>query len=199
MDARRFAPATLRNRDPIGAVLADELPEQGTLLEVAAGTGEHAAYLAPRFPGLAWQPTDPDEDALASIAAWRDATAASRLLAPLKLDAASADWPFTSADAMLCVNMIHISPPGATVGLMAGAGRLLPVGGPLIVYGPFLEPEVVTAPSNLEFDASLKARNPEWGLRNMDWVDALAAANGLQRTRRVQMPANNLTLVYRKL
>lgn len=197
-DARQYAPATQRNREPIAAVLAEELPASGLLLEVAAGTGEHAAYLAPRFPRLEWQPTDPDEAALASIAAWSAAEGAQNLREPLRLDASASQWPVSAADVILCVNMIHISPPEATEGLLAGAGRLLPTGAPLVLYGPYLEPDVETAPSNLAFDASLKARDARWGLRDLTWVDKLAGANGLTRTRRVAMPANNLMLIYRK-
>ncbi len=197
-DAKGHAPATLRNRDPIAAVLAEELPQSGLLLEVAAGTGEHAAFFAPRFPQLIWQPSDPDADALASIEAWRRDADAANLRAPLHLDAAASDWPIHAADAILCINMIHISPPQASIGLMAGAGRLLSAGAPLILYGPFLEPDVETAASNLAFDASLKSRDGRWGLRDIGWVDDLAAAAGLSRNRRVAMPANNLVLVYRR-
>jgi hypothetical protein len=197
-DAKGHAPATLRNRDPIAAVLAEELPQSGLLLEVAAGTGEHAAFFAPRFPQLIWQPSDPDADALASIEAWRRDADAANLRAPLHLDAAASDWPIYAADAILCINMIHISPPAATRGLMARAGRLLPAGAPLVLYGPFLEPDVETVASNLAFDASLKSRDGRWGLRDIGWVDDLAAAAGLSRNRRVAMPANNLVLVYRR-
>jgi SAM-dependent methyltransferase len=196
--ARRYAPATERNREPIAAVLREVLPPAGTLLEIASGTGEHAAYLAPLFPNLQWQPTDPDSEALASIEAWRLESAAPNLRGPLYLDAASETWPLDRADAILCVNMVHISPWRSTVGLMQGAGRLLPPGGPLVLYGPYRRAEVPTAPSNEAFDESLKARNREWGLRDLEAVRAEAETNGLAFLRLYEMPANNLTLVFRK-
>ena len=195
---KRHAPATERNRDAIAEVLREVLPEQGLLLEVAAGTGEHAAYLAPIFPGLTWQPSDPDPEALTSIEAWQADAGADNLLPPVFLDAASETWPIDSADAILCINMVHISPWAATGGLMRGAGRLLPPGGPLILYGPYRRADVPTAPSNEAFDASLKARNPAWGLRDLEAVQAEAAGQGLGLERVYEMPANNLTLVFRK-
>ena len=195
---KRHAPATERNREPILAVLREELPAQGLLLEVASGTGEHAAYFAPHFPGLAWQPSDGEADSLASILAWQRESGAENLRPPVLLDAASATWPIDRADAILCVNMVHISPWTATEGLMRGAGRLLPAGGPLVLYGPYRRAGVPTAPSNEAFDQSLKARNPDWGLRLLEDVAAEAAANGLALERVVEMPANNLVLVFRK-
>ncbi|MDD3798329.1 MAG: DUF938 domain-containing protein [Novosphingobium sp.] len=192
------APAAARNREPIAAVLAEELPAAGLVLEVASGTGEHAVFLARRFPDLVWQPTDADDAARASIAVWREEAGLPNLLAPLPLDAAAPDWPVGRADDMLCVNMIHISPWRAAQGLFAGAARCLPPGAPLVLYGPYLEADVETAPSNRDFDASLKARNPAWGIRDLADVDRLAGECGFARTRRTAMPANNLTLVYRK-
>ena len=194
---KRHAPAAARNREPIAAVLAEELPQTGLALEVASGSGEHAVHFARTFPGLQWQPSDPDPAAGESIAAWREEAGPANLLPPLALDAASPDWPIARADAVLCINMIHISPVAATEGLLAGAARVLAPGAPLILYGPYLEAEVETAPSNLEFDAGLRARNPQWGLRSAEWLDALAGEVGFRRTRRVAMPANNLMLVYR--
>ncbi len=198
MSAKQHAPATLRNREPIAEVLARELPASGTVLEVAAGTGEHAVFFAERFPALRWQPTDPSAEALASIAAYRADYASDNLAAPLLLDAAQPDdWPVTQADAMVCINMVHISPWEATLGLFAGAARVLAVSkGPLVLYGPYIEAGVETAPSNLDFDASLKARNPLWGLREAGALDALAAQHGMVRTARYAMPANNIILVY---
>ncbi len=200
---KQHAPATLRNREPIAAVLARELPASGTVLEIAAGTGEHAVFFAAAFPALAWQPTDPSPEALASIAAWRDDYPGSNLAAPVLLDAADPDsWPISKAAAILCINMVHISPWEATLGLFRGAARILGTGGsggPLILYGPYIEPGVETAPSNLDFDRSLKARNPAWGLRDLAEVDRVAAEHGFARTARHAMPANNLTLVYRRL
>jgi SAM-dependent methyltransferase len=195
---KRHAPATERNRDAIAAVLREVLPERGLLLEVAAGTGEHAAYLAPLFPGLTWQPSDPDPEAMTSIEAWAADSDADNLLPPVFLDAASDTWPLASADAVLCINMVHISPWAATQGLFRGAGRLLPPGGPLILYGPYRRADVATAPSNEAFDASLKARDPAWGLRDLQVVQAEAAGQGLAFERLYEMPANNLTLVFRK-
>lgn len=195
---KRFAPAVERNREPIAAVLTEELPAEGVVLEVASGTGEHAVHFARTYPHLTWQPSDPDPEALASIAAWRAEEGLANLREPLLLDAAAADWPVAAADAVLCINMIHISPLAATEGLLAGAAGLLAPGAPLIVYGPYLEAEVETAPSNLEFDAWLKRRDPAFGLRSIEWLDERAAAHGFARTRRVAMPANNLTLVYRR-
>jgi len=193
------SPSTARNREPILRVLQSCLPPTGLVLEVAAGAGEHALYNAAAFPDLQWRPTDADEQALASIAAWRDHAGTPNLLAPLRLDAADPDrWPVERADAVVNINMIHISPWSATEGLMAGAGRLLPAGGVLYLYGPYLEAEVETAPSNLAFDASLKARNPAWGIRRREEVAALAAHHGLALAERVAMPANNLSLVFRK-
>ena len=195
---KREAPATRRNREPIAAVLSEELPGTGTILEVASGTGEHAISFAGRFADLTWQPTDPDGDALASIEAYRREAGLPNLQAPLMLDASKHEWPVDTADAILCVNMVHISPWAATEGLFAGASALIARGAPLILYGPYREADVETAPSNLSFDQSLKARDPRWGLRQLADVDALAAQNGFARTRRVEMPANNLMLVYRK-
>jgi len=196
---KRHTPATERNREPIAGVLREVLPAQGTLLEIASGTGEHAAYLAPLFPGLVWQPTDPDPEALASIAAWREEAEASNLRAPVQLNAAVPEaWPVDAADAILCVNMVHISPWAATVGLMRGAGRLLAEAAPLILYGPYRRAGVETAASNEAFDRSLKERNPEWGLRELEVVAAEAEVNGLTLERVIEMPANNLSLVFRR-
>jgi SAM-dependent methyltransferase len=192
------APAAARNREPIAEVLAEILPRTGTVLEIASGTGEHAAFLAGRFPNLVWQPTDPDPDALESIRAWRSEVGRPNLLEPLPLDAAASAWPSVAAEAILCVNMVHISPWKATEGLMRGAGRWLPPGAPLILYGPYRRSGVPTAPSNEAFDRSLKARNPQWGLRDLEAVKAEAEANGLRFERLYEMPANNLTLVLRR-
>jgi hypothetical protein len=195
---KQSAPAALRNREPIAAVLADELPDTGLVLEVASGTGEHAVHFAQAFPGLTWQPSDPDEIARASIAAWREEEGLLNLLPPLALDAAAPEWPLEAADALVCINMIHISPWASAEGLFAGGARLLPAGAPLVLYGPYLEDDVETASSNVAFDAWLKDKNPSYGIRRIEEVDALAARNGFARTRRAEMPANNLTLVFRK-
>lgn len=196
---KRHAPATARNSEPIAAVLAKELPARGRVLEVASGTGEHAVFFATRFPALEWQPSDADPAALESVAAWREDAGIENLLPPIPLDAASSDWPEISADAALCINMVHISPWAATVGLFAGAAQVLEQGAPLITYGPYFELDVPTAESNLAFDANLKARDPRWGLRDIAAVDAVAARSGFERTARYAMPANNLVLVYRRI
>lgn len=195
---KSHAPAAGRNREPIAAVLREVLPGEGTVLEIASGTGEHAVFLAHLFPHLRWQPSDADPGALTSIEAWAADADAANLLAPLVLDAAGDTWPLERADAILCVNMVHISPWSATVGLMRGAGRLLPPGAPLILYGPYRRAGVPTAPSNEAFDRSLRARDPDWGLRALEDVSAEAEANGLALERVVGMPANNITAIYRR-
>ena len=194
---KRHAPATARNSEPLAEVLAEELHDRGLVLEVASGSGEHAVFLARQFPALDWQPSDVDLEALASVDAWAAEAAVANLRPAIALDAAQANWPIAAADAVLCVNMVHISPWSAAVGLFTGAGRILTSGAPLVLYGPFIEPGRETAPSNLAFDQSLKQRNSEWGLRNTADLDALAADHGLRRTARYAMPANNLVLVYR--
>jgi SAM-dependent methyltransferase len=196
MSAARHAPATERNRDPILAVLQGILPSNGLVLEVASGTGEHVRHFAERLPELEWQPTDPDPDALASIAAWT--AHAPNIRPPLHLDATGPDWPVQHADAILCINMVHISPWSATRGLFANAARLLRPGAPLYFYGPYRRADVVTAPSNEAFDASLKVRNPEWGLRQLDDVIMAGRGYGFRFEQLVEMPANNLSLVFRR-
>jgi hypothetical protein len=198
-DARRHAPAALRNLAPIAAVLADWLPERGTMLEVASGTGEHVVAFARRFANLTWQPSDAHDDALASIAAWSTAAALDNLRPPVRLDAASGDWPIERADAIVAINMVHISPWAASLGLIEGASRLLGRGAPLILYGPGIERDVDTAPSNLDFDADLRRRNPEWGLRDVAAFEAEAARRGLDLVERRAMPANNVMLLLRRL
>ena len=196
---KRHAPATERNREPIAQVLASELPEKGRVLEVASGSGEHAVFFAGQFPGLKWYPSDPDEAALDSTAAWTEESGLPNIARPIFLDASAEDWSIDRTDAVLCCNMIHISPWQATEGLFRGSSRLLGNGAPLILYGPFVEAGVETAPSNLAFDQNLKGRNSAWGLRSLDAIDALAAKHGFDRTLRQEMPANNLILTYRKL
>ncbi|MDA0820233.1 MAG: DUF938 domain-containing protein [Proteobacteria bacterium] len=196
---KKYAPATLRNRDAIAAILSVELPTSGTVLEVASGTGEHAVCFASRFPDLIWQPSDPSEEALGSIEAWRDDEGSVNLRPPLQLDASSDQWPTDQDDAIVCINMAHISPWEASEGLFAGAARLLKGTAPLILYGPYIEPDVETVPSNLAFDASLKSRDPRWGLRSTVDVDRLASQTGFRRANRYEMPANNLILVYRRI
>lgn len=194
---KRHTPAAARNRDAIAEVLARELPPSGLVLEVASGSGEHAVYFARRFPALTWQPSDADAVSCASIAAWSAEAELANLQAPVALDAMTADWPVRQADAILCVNMVHISPWDATLGLLDGARRLLPRGAPLILYGPFLKADIETAPSNLAFDQNLRARDPCFGIRAVETLDAAAAERGMERSALHTMPANNLMLVYR--
>lgn len=194
--ARRHAPATVRNRKAIVEVLRDALPPSGLVLELASGSGEHGVYFAEAFPYLDWQPSDPDPAARESIAAWRDEVGLSNLRAPVALDAAAVDWSIGQVDAILCINMVHISPWAATLGLMRGAASILPSGGLLYLYGPYLEADVETAPSNLAFDVSLRARDAAWGLREVGAVVQAALVHGLTLERRVTMPANNLSLLF---
>jgi SAM-dependent methyltransferase len=193
------SPATARNREPILAVLGPRLADGARVLEVASGAGEHAVFLAGALPKVTWRPSDRDAAARASIEAWRAQAGLANLAAPVALDAADPpSWPDEPVDAVICINMIHISPWAAAQGLMAGAGRLLAPGGRLFLYGPFLEADVATAPSNLAFDASLKARDPAWGLRDLAEVTALAAGEGLRLVERIAMPANNLIVVFER-
>ena len=194
---KRHAPATQRNREPILAVLRAQLPEQGTVLEVASGTGEHAAFFAPALAPLVWQPSDPDPELRRSIAAHAAGTGCETLRAPLDLDAASAVWPIDSAEAVVCCNMIHIAPWRAALGLLAGAARILPPGGPLILYGPYLVGGE-TAESNRAFDSALRAQNPEWGLRELNSLEAEARKQGLKLSETLDMPANNLTVIFNR-
>lgn len=196
-DARLYAPAALRNREPIRDILRACLPGAGTVLEIASGTGEHAAYLAEQFPALTFQPSDLDAAALASIAAWRQSIAAPNLLPPLALDVRQLPWPITAAAAVLCLNMLHISPWAAGLALFEGAAALLPPGGLLYLYGPYRR-GAETEPSNLAFDAQLKARNPDWGLRELDAVLATAEAHGFACEAVHPMPANNRSLILRR-
>jgi hypothetical protein len=180
-------------------VLRPRLPRHGEVLEIAAGAGEHANYFSAALPHLQWRPTDPDPEAIASIAAWRSFSGPPNLLEPLRLDASEpTHWPIDHADAVVCINMVHISPWAATCGLFAGSSRVLPSGGLLYLYGPFVEAEVETAPTNLMFDESLKARDEAWGLRDRAAVEAEAARCGLTLEERIAMPANNLSLIFRK-
>lgn len=196
-DVRRTAPAAARNVEPICGVLAEWLPRSGVVLEIASGTGEHALAFAGRFPDLDWQPSDPDPLALASIEAWRSG-GPSNLEAPLRINAVLPDWPVDRADAILCINMVHISPWESALGLLEGAARLLATGGPLILYGPWLIEGIETAPSNLAFDAELKARDPRWGLRSLAQFQAEAERRGLVFVERRDMPANNAMLLFRR-
>ena len=196
--ARRSAPAALRNREPIAEVLSEWLPPSGLVLELASGTGEHAVFFAERFPRLEWQPSDIHPDALGSIAAWVEAAGLPNVRPPLMVDAASAEWPIDRADALLSINMVHISPWESALGLLAGAERLLSAGAPLIMYGPWLRDDAPTAPTNLEFDNSLKSRDPRWGLRKVEDFTSAAEQRSLRLEALQPMPANNLMLLFRR-
>lgn len=198
LGARRSAPAALRNREAILEVLGDWLPPVGLVLELASGTGEHVIYFAERFPALEWQPSDIDPVALASIAAWRAETGLGNVREALVINATSADWPIDRADAVLSINMVHISPWASALGLLDAAARLLSKGAPLILYGPWLKEGVPTAPGNLEFDADLKRRDPDWGLRKVEDFAAAAAGRGLALQETRAMPANNMMLLLRR-
>jgi hypothetical protein len=198
-DSRQFAPATQRNREPILAVLREILPAQGLVLEVASGSGEHAIHFAGAFPNLTFQPSDPDVAALASIDAWAAESALPNLRPAIRLDATASRWPITGADAILCINMVHISPWAATEGLIRQAAQLLPAGGPLYLYGPYRQSDVPLAASNAVFDDSLRRRNPKWGLRELDAVAESARAAGFGEPQVTTMPANNLSVVFRRI
>ena len=197
-DLRQHAPAAERNRQPILAVLERVLPATGTVLEIASGTGQHAVHFAAALPQLIWQPSDPGEEARASIAAWTAHNGLANVRAPLALDVRNASWGIDAADAIVCINMIHISPWESAQALIGGAGRLLQTGGVLFLYGPYRRGGAHTAPSNAAFDAQLRSRDPSWGVRDMEDVVALADAAGFDSDERVEMPANNFCLVFRK-
>jgi hypothetical protein len=198
-DERRSAPHVARNAEPIVEMLRGVLPASGLVLEVASGTGEHLLHFARAFPRLLFQPSDPEPAARRSIEAWRQEAGLFNLLPPVALDARASDWPVEKAEAILCINMVHISPWGATVGLLRGAGRLLAAGAPLYLYGAYRQAGVETAPSNEAFDVSLRATNPEWGVRALEAVVTEAEKSGLGLDQAVAMPANNLSVVFRKV
>jgi SAM-dependent methyltransferase len=198
-DPRQYAPSTARNRDPIWRVLRPQLPPAGLVLEIASGSGEHVAHFARlAAPGIVFQPTDPSADARASIDAWTAAANLGNVGPALALDAASGSWPIAHADVVLCINMIHISPWSATEGLIRGAADVLPPGGLLFLYGPYRRGGEHTAPSNEAFDADLRRRNPEWGVRNLEAVAKLAADAGFSPPRIEPMPANNFCVLFRR-
>ncbi len=198
IEARRHAPATLRNRDAIAEVLQSVVPAHGTVLEIASGSGEHIVHFAGLFPNAQWQPSDCEPAALDSIAAWSAQAGLANICPPLLIDVEQPGWPIDRADAMLCINMLHISPWSASEALFGQATRLLSPGAPLYLYGPFVRHDVMTAQSNLDFDASLKSRNSAWGLRDVAAVDDLARDHGFARAALIEMPANNLSLIYRR-
>jgi SAM-dependent methyltransferase len=190
--------AAERNKDPILTVLETVLPASGSVLEIASGTGQHVCFFAAELPAIHWQPTEPDESHRGAIEARIRATGLTNVAAPIALDVHEPRWPVAAHyDAVLCINMVHISPWSSTNALCLGAARHLRTGGKLVLYGPYLE-NGAAAPSNLDFDATLKRRNQQWGLRDLDEVTRVAALHGLQRQQLVRMPANNLTLVFGK-
>lgn len=199
MTMRRQAPAAARNRQPILDILSPRLPAQGLVLEIASGSGEHIVHFAEALPDLVFQPSDPSPEARASIDDWVQALALGNVRPALALDAAGDAWPLECADAVLCCNMIHIAPWEAAVGLIAGAGRLLPSGGTFYLYGPYRRDGRHTAPSNEAFDLDLRRRNPAWGVRDLEAVAALAETRGFGLPEIIDMPANNLSLVFKRL
>ena len=198
-DARRFAPATERNREPILAQLRRLLPSTGTILEIASGTGEHATYFAEHLAGITWQPSDPDPELRLSIAAWTAHLAPGNVLPPVELDVERWPWPITQADALVNINMIHISPWSATRALMLGARAVLPPGGVLYMYGPYQRNHRHTVPSNEDFDRGLRRMSAEWGVRDLDDVTQVAAEQGLVRREVVPMPSNNFSVVFQRV
>jgi len=195
-DARLHAPAFTRNGDPIRDALRHILPQSGLVLEIASGSGEHIVHFARAFSGLVFQPSDPDAAARASIDAWAHHAGLPNLRPALAFDAVS-DWPVTRADAILCINMVHIAPWEATIGLFRNAARILPPGGALVLYGPFDREGVCLAPGNVAFDADLRRRNPDWGLRRLEALTALAT--GFLGPGIVEMPVCNIIATYRRL
>ncbi len=193
---KQSSPATARNRDPIRDVLAQQLPETGLVLEIASGAGEHVIHFARAFPKLEWQPTDADPDALASIHAWATEAQLPNIRAPLQLDVTQ-PWPIAQADAIVCINMVHIAPWDAAVALFNTAGRVLPPRGLLYLYGPY-KFNGVTAPSNVEFDDSLRKRDARWGVRDIRQLTVAASSAGIALEHVVGMPANNHSLIFRR-
>lgn len=194
----RHAPATLRNRKPILAVLRRVLPGAGTVLEIGSGSGEHAAYFAAALAPLRWQPSDASDANFASITGWAREHGASTVEAPLPIDAAAEIWPVARADAMFSANVIHIAPWNVAEGMLRGAGRVLPPGAPLVLYGPFMREGAHTAATNAAFDAELRRRDPSWGIRDLGAVARAADTHGLSLDDVAEMPANNLTVVFRR-
>jgi hypothetical protein len=214
LDRRQYAPATERNRDPILQVLQQVLPPQGTVLEIASGTGEHGVYFAPALAPRRWLSSEPNPELRSSILAWQQACPAANLTAPIPLDVCDRPWSIETGllppgltraalerdpiGAIVAINMIHIAPWAATLGLLAGAGRILPPGGILYLYGPFFQGGQVAAPSNIAFDQSLRAANPDWGIRSLEEVEAIAHGEGLHRREAIAMPANNLSVIFER-
>jgi len=194
-DGRWRAPAAERNRDPILAVLAQHLPARGTVLEIGSGTGQHVVHFARALPALTWQPTERDAAMRRSIEAWRAQSGLTNVLPPLALDVEAAQWPTDAADAVVCINVVHVSPWSTVPALLGGCARILPPRGTVFLYGPYMRSGRHTAPSNAQFDAALRAHDPRWGVRDVDDIAAAAQAAGLRLAEAIDMPANNLTLV----
>ncbi len=199
-DVRRSSPSALRNRDPIRAVLQGVLPPHGLVLEIASGSGEHVSHFASiASPALVFQPSDPDLEACASVDAWVAALGLANIRPALPFDVTVDPWPVAQADGVICCNMIHIAPWAATFGLVQGAARILPIGGFLFLYGPFRRGGQHTSPSNAAFDQDLRARNPAWGVRDLEAVVALARTAGFSEPMIEAMPANNLALIFHRV
>jgi hypothetical protein len=198
-DHRQYAPATIRNRDFILDVLRDVLPTTGVILEIASGSGEHVVHFARNLPSVVFQPSDPEPEALLSVAAWVEDAQVTNVRTPIVLDVSQSPWPIASADGIICINMVHISPWDATIGLITGAAATLPPGSPLYLYGPYRRKGVAMAPSNQAFDRNLRDRNPTWGLRDLEAVAAIAQSVGFSVPMVTEMPANNLSVVFRCL
>ncbi len=197
-EPRFTTPAAFRNRSPIFDILQTILPPRGLVLEIASGSGEHITYFAKQLPGLVWQPSDPSPSARASIAAWTAADGLTNVRAPIDIDTSASAWPVSKVDAIVVINMVHISPWSATLGLMRETGRLLSSGGLLYLYGPFIQAGVPIAPSNAAFDEDLRQRHVAWGLRHLSDVEEEAEQAGLALKAVIEMPANNLSLIFRR-
>ena len=198
LPSKRVAPAAERNKEPILETLRQVLPREGLVLEIASGSGQHAAFFARALSECSWQPSDADTGARASIAAYREEAGLTNLLAPLSIDASRAGWPIDRADAVVCINMIHIAPWQACVGLLDGAARVLSPGGPLVLYGPFVIDGDYQAPSNVAFDRRLRSENAAWGIRELRDVERAAGERGFTLERIVPRPANNHVVVFRR-
>ena len=197
-DARRYAPSAARNRDAILMILTSHLPEYGRVLEVASGSGEHTMHIAAAHPKLTFQPSDPDPDGRASIDAWTHHLGLTNVAPAIELEVTKSVSPSIKADVVICINMIHIAPWSATVGLMRNAAKVLPTGGLVYLYGPYRRNGEHTSPSNAAFDADLNARNPAWGIRDLEAVATLAIDHGFSASNIEAMPANNLSLFLRR-
>jgi cyclopropane fatty-acyl-phospholipid synthase-like methyltransferase len=201
IDGKQYSPSAARNLEPITSVVLETFPKQGRMLEIASGTGQHVVALAEALPDVTWQPSDPDAAARGSVAAWIADTGHLNVEPPLAIDVMGADWEAAVAgpfDGIVCINMLHIAPWAACRGLMRGAGTLLVPGGLLYLYGAYRRGGGHTAASNAEFDASLRLRNPQWGVRNLEDVEAEARSNGLDTAQVIEMPSNNLSVVFRR-